>query len=114
MRENWTGFSGVEQEDAIIALSMGPMFDRSKEHLVPADKAVGRVRQRLLEATRALEKGQDPVGGGVDVSDGGAPDVSVAQGANWRAVGPHHGIPTGKGQTVRERLKLAPQPGGPI
>jgi len=30
------GFSGVEQEDAIIAMSMGPLFDRSKEHLVPA------------------------------------------------------------------------------
>jgi phthalate 4,5-dioxygenase oxygenase subunit len=107
MRENWTGFSGVEQEDAIIALSMGPMFDRSKEHLVPADKAVVRVRQRLLEATRALEKGQDPVGVGVDVSDVGAPDVNVAQDTNWRAVVPHHGIPTGKGQTVRELLKLA-------
>ncbi len=107
MRENWTGFSGVEQEDAIIALSMGPMFDRSKEHLVPADRAVVRVRQRLLEATRALERGQDPVGVGVDVSDVGAPDVSVAQDTNWRAVVPHHGIPTGKGQTVRELLKLA-------
>jgi phthalate 4,5-dioxygenase len=107
MRENWTGFSGVEQEDAIIALSMGPMFDRSKEHLVPADKAVVRVRQRLLEATRALEKGQEPIGVGVDVSDVGAPDVSVAQDTNWRAVVPHHGISTSKGQTVRELLKLA-------
>jgi phthalate 4,5-dioxygenase len=107
MRENWTGFSGVEQEDAIIAMSMGPMFDRSKEHLVPADKAVVRVRQRLLEAARAVERGADPVGVGVDVADVGAPDVNVAQDSNWRALVPHHGIATTKGQTVRELLKLA-------
>jgi hypothetical protein len=33
--------------------------------------------------------------------------VNVAQDANWRTVVPHHGIPTGNGQTVRELLKLA-------
>jgi hypothetical protein len=68
---------------------------------------VVRVRQRLLEATRAVEKGQDPVGVGVDVADVGAPDVNLAQDANWRSVVPHHGIATDKGQTVRELLKLA-------
>src|SRR6266446_1461021 len=107
MRENWTGFSGVEQEDAIIAMSMGPLFDRSKEHLVPADRAVVRVRQRLLEAARVVEQGGDPVGVGVDVADVGAPDVNVAQDTNWRSLVPHHGVPTTKGQTVRELLKLA-------
>ena len=86
---------------------MGPIFDRSKEHLVPADRAVVRVRQRLLEAARAVEQGGDPVGVGVDLSDVGAPDVNVAQDTNWRTIVPHHGIPTTKGQTVRELLKLA-------
>jgi len=107
MRENWTGFSGVEQEDAIIAMSMGPLFDRSKEHLVPGDRAVVRVRQRLLEATRVVEQGGDPVGVGVDVADVGAPDANVAPDTNWRSLVAHHGIPTTKGQTVRELLKLA-------
>jgi len=107
MRENWTGFSGVEQEDAIIAMSMGPLFDRSKEHLVPADRAVVRVRQRLLEAVRVVEQGGDPVGVGVDVADVCAPDVNVAPDTNWRSIVPHHGIATTKGQTVRELLKLA-------
>ena len=107
MKENWSGLSGVEQEDAIISMSMGPIFDRSKEHLVPADRAVVRVRQRLLEAARAVEQGGDPVGVGVDLSDVGAPDVNVAQDTNWRTIVPHHGVPTTKGQTVRELLKLA-------
>jgi len=107
MTENWSGLRGVEQEDAIISLSMGPIFDRSKEHLVPADRAVVRVRQRLLEAARTVEQGGDPVGVGVDLADVGAPDVNVAQDTNWRTIVPHHGIPTTKGQTVRELLKLA-------
>ena len=107
MKENWSGLSGVEQEDAIISMSMGPIFDRSKEHLVPADRAVVRVRQRLLEAARAVEQGGDPVGVGVELSEVGAPDVNVAQDTNWRAIVPHHGVPTTKGQTVRELLKLA-------
>ena len=33
--------------------------------------------------------------------------MGAAQDTNWRAVVPHHGIPTGKGQTVRELLNLA-------
>jgi phenylpropionate dioxygenase-like ring-hydroxylating dioxygenase large terminal subunit len=107
MKENWTGLRGVEQEDAVISLSMGPIFDRSKEHLVPADKAVVRVRQRLLESARTVEQGGDPVGVGVDLADVGAPDVNVAADTNWRTIVPHHGIPTTNGQTVRELLKLA-------
>ena len=52
---------------------------------MPADRAVVRVRQRLLEAARAIEQGGEPVGVGVDLSDVGAPDVNVAQDSNWRA-----------------------------
>jgi hypothetical protein len=39
MHENWSGFSGIEQEDAVIAVSMGPVVDRTKENLVAADQA---------------------------------------------------------------------------
>ena len=62
MKENWTGYSGIEQEDAILAISMGPIVNRTKEHLVPADSAVMRLRRRLLEAVRMVEKGEEPIG----------------------------------------------------
>ncbi len=62
MKENWTGLSGIEQEDAVLAISMGPIVDRSKEHLVPADSAVVRLRRRLLESVRLVEQGQEPIG----------------------------------------------------
>jgi phthalate 4,5-dioxygenase oxygenase subunit len=62
MKESWTGYSGIEQEDAILAISMGPIVNRTKEHLVPADSAVMRLRKRLLEAVRMVQKGEEPIG----------------------------------------------------
>jgi phthalate 4,5-dioxygenase oxygenase subunit len=62
MKQNWSGFSGIEQEDAILAVSMGPIVDRTREHLVPADLGVIRLRRRLIEAVRLVEEGQEPIG----------------------------------------------------
>jgi phthalate 4,5-dioxygenase oxygenase subunit len=65
MKANWTGLSGIEQEDAVLAVSMGPIVDRTKEHLVPADSAVVRLRRRLLESVRLVEDGQEPIGNAI-------------------------------------------------
>jgi phthalate 4,5-dioxygenase oxygenase subunit len=65
MAENWSGYSGIEQEDAIMALSMGPIVDRSKEHLVAADRAVVHLRARLLESLRLNEAGEPPLAAGI-------------------------------------------------
>ncbi len=62
MKKNWSGFSGIEQEDAILAISMGPIVDRTKEYLVPADIAVVRLRRRLLEAVAMVQEGKEPIG----------------------------------------------------
>ena len=67
MHENWSGFSGIEQEDAVIAVSMGPVVDRTREYLVAADQAVVYLRRRLLESVRRVETGGDPVG--VSIAD---------------------------------------------
>ncbi len=62
MDANWTGFSGIEQEDAVLAVSMGPILDRTKEHMVAADRAVIHLRLRLLESVRRHEDGGVPIG----------------------------------------------------
>lgn len=62
MKDNWTGYSGIEQEDLIMALSMGSIVDRTKETLVAADQAVVHLRRRLLESVRLHEAGHDPIG----------------------------------------------------
>ena len=90
MKTNWSGLVGVEVEDASIALSQGPLYDRSGEHLVPADQAVMRVRRRLIESVRQSMKGQDPVGVGLDLTGVGACDAPLRDGEDWRGLMPRH------------------------
>jgi hypothetical protein len=40
---------------------MGPIFDRSKEHLGVSDKAVIAVRKFLLSSVKALQEGREPI-----------------------------------------------------
>jgi phthalate 4,5-dioxygenase oxygenase subunit len=59
---SYTGIRGVREEDLAVQESMGPIYDRSGEHLGSSDLAIIAVRRRLLEAVRALEDhGEVPV-----------------------------------------------------
>jgi phenylpropionate dioxygenase-like ring-hydroxylating dioxygenase large terminal subunit len=59
-----TTFSGVEgigMQDASLQESMGPIQDRTKEHLVSTDNGIIMARHRLMKAATALaEKGIAP------------------------------------------------------
>ena len=55
-RASYTGIRGIREEDLAVQESMGPIFDRSSEHLASADLAVIATRRRLLEAVRALQQ----------------------------------------------------------
>ncbi|MFP3557538.1 Rieske 2Fe-2S domain-containing protein [Paraburkholderia sp. SIMBA_049] len=90
MKENWTGLRGVEVEDASIGLSQGPLYDRSREHLVPADQAVVRVRRVLLDAVKAVAEGRQPAALGLDLSGVGACDALLEEGAAWQDLLPSH------------------------
>jgi nitrite reductase/ring-hydroxylating ferredoxin subunit len=59
---SWSGIDGVSLEDAAVQLSMGPIHDRTQEHLVPADRAIIRARRMLLDNVRRVQNGQDPIG----------------------------------------------------
>jgi phenylpropionate dioxygenase-like ring-hydroxylating dioxygenase large terminal subunit len=60
---DYTGISGIHQQDQAITESMGPIFDRRKEQLGTSDVMVIRVRRRLLEAARGLrDRGVTPPG----------------------------------------------------
>lgn len=90
MKDSWTGLRGVEVEDAAIALSQGPLYDRSKEHLVPADQAVMRVRRVLLESVRRVMDNKPPLAVGVDLRGVAACDAQLADGAPWQDLIPSH------------------------
>jgi phthalate 4,5-dioxygenase oxygenase subunit len=51
---SWSGLGGVAVEDFAVEESMGPIFDRTKEHLGTSDAAVIRMRRLMIESARAL------------------------------------------------------------
>jgi phthalate 4,5-dioxygenase len=60
---SFTGITGVFSEDHAITESMGPVLDRSNEHVGTSDVMVIRIRRRLLDAAEALvEKNLTPPG----------------------------------------------------
>jgi phthalate 4,5-dioxygenase oxygenase subunit len=89
----FSGLPGITAEDAAMAVSMGPLLDRSNEHLVPADLAVIRVRRLLLEMAQGIAAGNLPVGletktdsHKISAASGEFPSDAV----EWRSLVPGH------------------------
>lgn len=57
---NYTGIEDFLNHDACATESMGPIFDRSREHLAVSDKAVIAVRKFLLSTVKAFQEGKEP------------------------------------------------------
>jgi phenylpropionate dioxygenase-like ring-hydroxylating dioxygenase large terminal subunit len=57
---SYTGIWGVNDQDRGVQESMGPIYDRRKEHLGTADLAIIAARRNLLRAVRDLQNGIEP------------------------------------------------------
>ena len=84
--ETFTGIDGINLQDRAVQESMGPIVDRSKEHLGPADKAVIQARRLLLEAVRAVRDGGIPRGIAPTYYTLAAAEGVVARDADWRTL----------------------------
>jgi phthalate 4,5-dioxygenase oxygenase subunit len=84
-RQTYTGIVGVNTQDYALQEGMGPIVDRSQEHLGTSDRAIIAARQLLLEATYAAEK-SDPVRGTDPASYRMIRgfDTTIPAGAQWR------------------------------
>jgi phthalate 4,5-dioxygenase len=51
---SYTGIAGIHQQDQAVTESMGPIYDRTQEHLGSSDAMVIRTRRRVINAARAL------------------------------------------------------------
>jgi phthalate 4,5-dioxygenase oxygenase subunit len=60
--QSFTGIPGVNTQDVAVQEAMGPIVDRTREHLGTTDRAIILTRQLLLEAIRAVEAGREPRG----------------------------------------------------
>jgi hypothetical protein len=57
---NYSGLESVPIEDTAMMESMGPIYDRTQEHLGSSDVAVISTRRRLINAARQLTAGVEP------------------------------------------------------
>lgn len=61
--DNFTGMGGsFNVHDAFATESMGPITDRTEEHLATSDRIIVRARRQVLEAIRDVEAGKEPRG----------------------------------------------------
>jgi phthalate 4,5-dioxygenase oxygenase subunit len=94
--ESYSGVVGVQTEDAMVQESMGPIYNRSKEHLGTGDMAVVRMRRLLLNSVkRLMEKGEAPIGLGASVPYGKlrAEEKIIPLATPWQTVGAYAGEP---------------------
>jgi phthalate 4,5-dioxygenase oxygenase subunit len=83
--KTFTGISGLNTQDLAVQESMGPVIDRSREHLGSTDKAIIQFRRCLLDAARDVENGIDPPGANSKSYRGVRPaDVTIPQDARWQ------------------------------
>jgi phenylpropionate dioxygenase-like ring-hydroxylating dioxygenase large terminal subunit len=52
--ESYSGIRGIRQQDGAVTGSMGPIYDRSHEHLGTTDALIIRTRRRVIAAAKAL------------------------------------------------------------
>jgi phthalate 4,5-dioxygenase oxygenase subunit len=82
--ESFSGIDGINAQDRALQESMGPIVDRSKEHLGPADKAIIQARKLLQEAVRAVAAGHSPHGTGSSYYGLRAREAVLPRDADWR------------------------------
>ena len=59
---SYTGINGFSNQDMACQESMGPIVDRTAEHLGTSDIAIIRMRKRMLEAVHLFQDGKPLIG----------------------------------------------------
>ena len=78
-----TGIEGVNQQDRAVQEAMGPIVDRSKEMLSQSDKAIVAARRLLLDATKTVEDGGNPMATDDSYYDIRAIEQVLPEDAKW-------------------------------
>jgi len=82
---NYTGIDVISAQDQAVQESMGPIYDRSREHLGTSDVAIIAARRLLLEACDDVERGREPLGSRLETISARAAEMLLPQDEHWYA-----------------------------
>ncbi len=97
----FSGVSDFVSQDFMVTESMGPIYDRSQEHLGTTDISIIRMRTVLLEAAKALAAGGEPPALDVKFREIRGAEKILADDEDWRILG------TEGDPAVQEALTMA-------
>jgi len=84
----FSGVSDFVSQDLMVTESMGPIYDRTEEHLGSTDKAITRMRHILLSAAKGLAEGKEPPAvGEYDYRSIRGAEKILEPGEDWRVLG---------------------------
>jgi phenylpropionate dioxygenase-like ring-hydroxylating dioxygenase large terminal subunit len=84
--ESFTGIEGINTQDHAVQESMGPIVDRTQEHLGTTDKSVITARRLLLESAKTVAEGGDPLGADDSYYHVRAIERVLPADADWRGI----------------------------
>jgi phthalate 4,5-dioxygenase oxygenase subunit len=92
---DWTGIKGFTNQDMACQETMGPITDRTQEHLGTSDIAIIRMRRRMLEAVRKFQAGEPLIGRTGDIDWGTVKSEQLIMPKNepWQSLGTQR-VPT--------------------
>jgi len=86
--ETFSGVSDFVSQDLMVTESMGPIYDRTEEHLGSTDKAITRMRHILISAAKGLAAGKEPPAvGEYDFTSIRGAEKILEPGEDWRVLG---------------------------
>jgi phthalate 4,5-dioxygenase len=85
-------YSGVAEfmsQDFMVTETMGPIYDRTQEHLGTSDKAIIRMRRLLIAAAKRVAEGGDApaIDGDLDYRGIRSAEKILEAGEDWRVLG---------------------------
>ncbi len=83
--ETFSGIPGTNTQDRAVQDTMGPICDRTKEHLGTTDRAIIMARKILMEAVKTVEDGGLPPGLGTNVYSLRPIEKVLPMGTAWQS-----------------------------
>lgn len=98
-KQSFSGIYGVVTQDMAVQESMGPIYDRTREHLGTSDVAIIRFRNVMLNSVRSFQKGGIPLGleRPFPYERVRAEEKIVPLDVPWQTIGAYAGEPTAEG-----------------